>query len=695
MFTSLRDFLTALDAAGELKRVAAPVSPILEIAEIADRESKSAAPNEPSRSAQLNDPRLSNRGGQALLFENVEGSDVPVLINAFGSYRRLEIALGCQEAGRGITAGHTPGGFDALGRRIGRLAKPEPPRSLAETLAKLRQFAPLLRIGPRTVRSGPCQQVVVTGENIDLTQLPFIKCWPLDGDLASVGYPADINDHVEGADLIHDPNFAGRYTTFAGIHTIHADDAGAKKPASHNIGMYRVQLVGRRRLAMHWHMHHDGARHWRSWKQAGKPMPIAIAFGGESVLPFASIAPLPPGISELLLAGFLNKRGIPLVPCKTVPLRVPANAEIIIEGFVNPAAGPPGFDPRHSSEPLGPGAFFEGPFGDHTGFYSLPDRYPLVEVTAITMREKPIFPATIVGMPPQEDYYLGKAVERIFLPLLQTIVHDIEDYDLPTFGAFHNAAVIQIRKEYPLQGRRVMHSVWGAGQMAWTKCVFVVDTDVDMHDARAVLAAVGANCRPGRDIEFVNGPLDILDHAAPRLGAGSKIGFDATRKIAGEEVGGVALDTDDSLQPIDDAAIDRLRAEIDQVVEVGIPPELGGVWMLVRMKATNDTDLCAQRNGILDVVRAATGDSAHGIVILLSENVDIARTDEALFHWVANWDPGRDTSRAGDIILFDARAKIPGTIINGEPVRDWPPIIEMDARTKKRVDSRAAELGLI
>jgi 4-hydroxy-3-polyprenylbenzoate decarboxylase len=269
-------------------------------------------------------------------------------------------------------------------------------------------------------------------------------------------------------------------------------------------------------------------------------MPCAIVLGGESVLPYSATAPLPPGISELLFAGFLNGKGIDLVRCKTIDMHVPANAEIVIEGYVSTEADVIGYDPRHPhAEELDHSKeVFEGPFGDHTGFYSLPDRYPLFTITAITHREQPIYPTTIVGLPPQEDYYMGKATERIFLPLLQTLIPDIIDYDLPMFGCFHNCAFVKIKKEYPLQARRVMHAIWGAGQMAWTKMIIVVDHDVDVHNHEEVLFHLCANADPGRDIEIVNGPLDILDHAAPRLGAGHKIGFDATRKIPGEECGG-------------------------------------------------------------------------------------------------------------------------------------------------------------
>lgn len=656
MYPSLRDFVAALDQDGQLERVRDEISPVLEISARADRESKRDAPGEPTASSLGNDPRRCRLGGKALLFENVTGSDIPVLINSLGSYRRMEMAIGAPE------------GFDALGARIGELVKPEPPRSLGELWGALRKFAPLLRIPPKTVRRGACQEVVTTGEGVDLTRLPLIKCWPLDGDLASVGYPADINHGLPDLDLLNDPNYQGRYITFAGIHTIHADDAGVAKPASHNIGMYRVQLLGRRRLAMHWHMHHDGARHWRSWKKLGKRMPVAIVLGGESVLPFSAIAPLPPGISELLFAGFLNGKGIPLVPCKTVPLRVPANAEIVIEGWVSNEAGNVGYDPRDpDAGPLGPGAVFEGPFGDHTGFYSLPDRYPIVEVTAVTTRRDPIFPATVVGLPPQEDYWMGKGVERLFLPLLRTITPDVRDYDLPMFGAFHNCAVMQIEKEYPLQARRMMASVWGAGQMAWTKVVIVVDHDVDVHDEFAVLRAVAERCDVERDVEIIKGPLDILDHAAPALGAGTKIGFDATRRWDAEtEALGDAPKA--PARPTRETAgdvLDAVRA-LPGVRDAALSEELGFGWLFV--SSENDDGATLER--VLDLAGPAPA-----ITVLVGEAVDVQDADEALFHWTANTDPGRDLVKRLGRLGFDATPKTPGPGRNGLAVRDWPPIL--------------------
>ena len=514
MYPTLRDFVNALDDAGELHRVGAPVSPILEVTEVADRMSKAPAASV-SRHAEAFDPDHAGRGGKALLFESVEGASCPLLINAFGTYRRMEMALGCTDVG-----------FDGLAEKVAQLVKPEPPVGLVAKLKKLPELAKIASYPPKVVRSGICQQVVKTGDDVDLFELPVIKCWPDDGDPRKFGFPVDMPRPGDG-----------RYITFAGVHTVHPETG------DHNVGMYRMQLLTKNTTAMHWHVHHDGARHWRAWKRAGKPMPCALVLGGESVLPYAATAPLPPGISELMFAGFLNGGGVELVRCKTIDLDVPANAEFVIEGYVSTECGPIGYDPRRAGpdgqpEPIGPGAVFEGPFGDHTGYYSLPDRYPVLTVTAITHRHDPIYPTTVVGLPPQEDYYLGKATERIFLPLLRTLIPDVIDYHLPMFGCFHNCAFIKIRKEYPLQARRVMHAIWGAGQMAWTKIIVVVDEHVDVHDEQRVLFELCANCDPGRDVEVVAGPLDILDHAAPRLGAGHKMGFDATAKVPGEEAGG-------------------------------------------------------------------------------------------------------------------------------------------------------------
>ena len=705
MYPSMQAFIAALEAEGELLRVSRPVDPVLEIAAIVDQECRAAAPGEPSEAARRNDPRDWGKGGRALLFEDVVGSDVPLLVNAFGSYKRMEMALGCHDAG------HTPGGFDAIAARIASLTKPVPPRTLAEAFDKAKEVLPLLKVPPKTVSRGACQQIVQTGDDIDLTRLPMLRCWPLDGDLAGVGYPADTNagvpglGHPELSESDWDERFRGRYITFAGIHTIHADDAGDPRPSSHNIGMYRVQLLGKDRLAMHWHVHHDGASHWRSWKRRGEPMPVAIVLGGESVLPYAATCPLPPGISELLMAGFLNQGGIRLVPGKTVPVRVPANAEIVIEGFVRHDAGPIGWDPRDpDAEPLGDGAVFEGPFGDHTGFYSMPDRYPIVEVTAVTLREKAVYPTTIVGLPPQEDYFLGKATERVMGALLKVVIHDIADYDLPMFGAFHNCAFVQIHKDYPLHARRVMHAIWGTGQMAWTKSIFVVDHDVDVHDPRAVLEAAARFCRPHRDLETVQGPLDILDHAAPRLGAGTKLGFDCTRKWPGEEVRGYPVQGADGALDVataDTAALhlDRVRSlpgVLDAAVQAGAPG-----WLMVRVdRGLDEPDRvglgAAALEQVLDLDPVADGVGALPFVVVLGRDVDLADPVAPLFHWLANMDMGRDAQwrREHGRVGWDATPKTPGDQRMREPVRAWPPVVSFDAETVEQATATRRDLGL-
>lgn len=478
-YRDLQEFIAALEADGQLVRISAEVSPVLEIAEIAARQMKADSP-EGSAGAPRTDPVNGRFGGKALLFERVTGSDVPVLINAFGSYARMARALGDD--------------LESVASRLAALLKPDVPSGLLERLKKLPELARLGAMAPRvTSGAAPCQQVVRTGEQADLTKLPVIQCWPGDGAA-----------HPAGA-------VAGRYITLGGVVTRHPETR------ERGMGMYRVQLFGPRRAGMHMHVHHDGARNWRACKRLGRPMPAAIVLGGEPVLPLAASAPLPPGVDELLLAGFLQGRGVELVRCASIDLEVPANAEIVIEGEV-------------AVDELS----VEGPFGDHTGFYSLPDEFPVFHVKAVTHRRRPVYPTTIVGYPPMEDYYLGKAIERIFLPALRTLAPDVLDYDLPLFGAFHNFAFVKIRKEYPYQARKVAHALWGAGQMALTKFIVVVDAEVDVHDPNDVWFYVGANVDPARDIEMVKGPADILDHATAEPGAGGKMLIDATRKIPGE-----------------------------------------------------------------------------------------------------------------------------------------------------------------
>lgn len=484
-FPDLQSFIKHLELVGQLKRVRVEVDPVLEMSAIADRMNKAPAAGEPVTLA--SDPYHAGCGGHALLFENVKGAKFPCAMNLFGSYRRMLIALGVET-------------FEELADRVQQMVKPEIPTTLMEKMKKLPELARMAGMGPKVVKNGQCQQVVHT-DDADLFDLPLIQCWPHDGKPGYAGKPADA------------PAGTARYVTFAGIYTKDPDSA------VRNVGMYRIQLLDRKRMACHWHVHHDGARHCRKYAARGEKMPLAIVFGGEPVLTYAATCPLPPDISELLFAGFLNGRGIELVSCKTIPIEVPANAEIVIEGWADPAS-----------------PVWEGPFGDHTGFYSWADQYPSFEVTAITHRRDPILPATIVGYPPQEDYYLGKATERIFLPLLKIIMPDVIDYHLPMWGAFHNFVFVKIKKEYPMQARRVMSAIWGAGQMAFSKTIVVVDDDVNVHDEQEVMFMVGANVDPRRDIMFTDGPVDILDHASPYYAAGSKMGIDATRKIPGEGI---------------------------------------------------------------------------------------------------------------------------------------------------------------
>lgn len=684
MQPGLRGFLESLEAHGELLRVGCEVSPLLEVSEIADRAARLPAPRA-SESARAFDPAMAGMGGPALLFERVAGCDFPLAMNVFGSYSRVERALGC--------AGD-PRGLGAIADRIATLTRPVPPRSWREALGMARTYAPLLRIAPRRQRSGPCQQVVklTSRGEVDLRRLPIVKCWPLDGDPAAVGCTMTPQQAgTAGGD--------GRYITLAGMHTVHADDRDAARPASHNIGMYRSQLLGPTTLAMHWHMHHDGAAHWRSWKRLGQPMPIAICLGGESVMAYGATAPLPPGISELLMCGFLNGRGIPMVRAATVPLWVPANSEIVVEGWVSTECGGVDWSPD-SGEPLGPGAVFEGPFGDHTGYYSLPDRYPVVQVTAVTHRRDAVYPATIVGLPPQEDYYLGKATERVFLPLLRTLVHDIDDYHLPLFGCFHNAAFVAIRKAYPLQARRVMSSVWGAGQMAWTKMVFVFDHDTPIHNEEAAMRRVFERCHFVRDVVAVEGPLDILDHAAPWLGAGTKLGFDCTARMVGEAWHGVGL------QPIalpSAAQADRARAEVERAARAA-----GADNAQVEFPSVGAGRLCAVRLGeaheplaprVIEAALEALESAGEGagtaaeFIVMLDARADPRDWQSVFFHLTSNADPGRDSWRVGARLAFDATRKQPGPGRRGLPTRRFPPVVRSSDGTEALVSRRWREYG--
>ena len=434
-------------------RITAQVDPVLEITEIAARVMKSPG------------------GGKALLFENVKGSKLPLLINALGSRERMCRALGVND-------------FAEIAARLEELLRPPMPETFVEKVKKIPQLVQLAGFAPQMVKKGPCQEMVYQGEGASLDMLPILQCWPLDG---------------------------GRYFTFAGIYSKDI------KTGKRNVGMYRVQQLDARTCAMHWQIHHDGAGHCRGYEKAGEKMPVALVLGGDPALAYAASAPLPPGMDEVLFAGFLRKKSVEIVRCVTIDMEVPAEAEIVVEGYA---------DPRKLVK--------EGPFGDHTGYYSMPQMYPKFEVTAITMRKNAIYPATIVGIPPMEDYYLGLATERIFLPAVRSVLPEVVDYHLPVYGVFHNFCFVSIKKAYPYHARKVMHAIWGMGQLMFSKFIVVVDEQVNVQNSDEVWFHVGAHVDPRRDICLVDGPVDALDHAAPYLCAGSKMGIDATRKWEGE-----------------------------------------------------------------------------------------------------------------------------------------------------------------
>jgi len=507
------EFIEAIERAGELVRIKAEVDPVLEITEIATRVMKEYGP--------------------ALLFENVRGSTMPLLINAYGSYRRMCMALGVES-------------LDEISERITSLIEIKPPTSLKESLKLLPHVAQVRKFPPRTARKGACQEVVLRGDQIDLGAIPIIKCWPEDG---------------------------GKFITLPQVITKNPE-TGAQ-----NLGMYRMQVIDRNTTFLHAQSHHDTARHLRMYREQGiTKVPCAVAIGGASVATYAATAPMPPELDEWLLAGFLREEPVELVKALDSDLRVPAEADIVLEGYID-------------LEDYGE----EGPFGDHTGFYTLRDEYPKFHVTAVTMRSRPVYWTTIVGQPPKEDYFLGKATERIFLNILKKTVPEIVDMNLPIFGVFHNFCFVSIRKEYPFHARKVMYALWGLGQMSLTKYIVVVDSDVDVQNTDTVMFHVGANVDPERDMQFVRGPIDVLDHASDMTGHGSKVGIDATRKWKSE---GFKREWPKELAMTPEM-IDRVS---DRWREYGLPEELKGSPSM-------------HRTGVLTESKANSGGGKIGTII--------------------------------------------------------------------------------
>ncbi|ABW69015.1 menaquinone biosynthesis decarboxylase [Desulfosudis oleivorans] len=455
MFNCLQEFITALDRAGELMRVKQEVSPHLEISRLTDEQSKSPG------------------GGKALFFEKVKGSRFPVATNIFGSYRRIHMALGVKN-------------LDELGDRVRQYTEMDPPKSLRQAASLVPRALQLASFFPRSwgSRTPPCQEVVHTGDDVDLSKIPVLQCWPKDG---------------------------GPFITLPVVFT------QSLVTGRRNVGMYRLQVFDRNTTGMHWHIHKDGSHYFNEYVAAGKPMPVAVAIGTDPATTYAATAPLPRGIDEMILAGFIRKQPVKMAKCVTVDLEVPALAEFVLEGYVNPGE-----------------TRIEGPFGDHTGYYSLADHYPVFHVTAITHRKNPVYSATLVGPPPMEDCYLAKATERLFLPMLQAVMPEILDYWLPWEGVFHNIVIVSIDKEFPGHAYKLINGLWGQGQMSFCKAIVVVDKNVNPQDGAAVAKRLLTHLDIDTDIVVTKGVLDVLDHSAPDALFGGKIGIDLCDRFTGE-----------------------------------------------------------------------------------------------------------------------------------------------------------------
>lgn len=604
-------FIDALEKAGELVRIRAYVDPRLEIAEITDRVSKMPG------------------GGQALLFENT-GYDFPVLMNAYGSEKRMCMALGVDS-------------LDDVARDIEGLFHllSSPKENIIDKLKllpKLGQFASWMP-GTRKGR-GACQEVIMTEP--DILQLPVITCWPRDG---------------------------GPFVTLPVIHT--------KDPNSglRNVGMYRMQVFGPKLTGMHWHKHKVSAKHFAEYKKLGLRMPVAVALGGDPVYAYSATAPLPENVDEYMLAGFLRKKKVELVSCITQPgVEVPADADFIIEGYVDP------------TDEL----IWEGPFGDHTGYYSLPDFYPRFHITAITHRRNAVYPATIVGIPPQEDAWLGKATERIFLaPIKMTLVPEIVDMDMPVEGVFHNLVIAQIRKDYAGQGQKVMNAMWGAGQMMFNKILVIADEGVRIQEYEQLARYVFSNLNPSTDIYFSTGPMDVLDHSCSKLGFGGKMCIDGTGKTTEER------DDDYSFagEKLDPGPLREKFPEIREV-NAGLLPR-GIPCLIVAVEKNRKGHIRELHEQLCEagIARSAK------LILYLEANIDVKDLPLALWRFCNNLDPRRDhvlyrrdTQHGYEACMgFDGTRK---TKEFDDFQRDWPNVIVADEKTIAAVDEKWESLGL-
>jgi len=612
-YRSLREFVAALEQSGELLRIKAFVDPVLEISEITDRISKT-----PDRN-------------KALLFENT-GTEFPVLMNAMGSERRMCIALGVN------ALDDTMHDIESLFHKMS-----SPKKGLMEKLAMLPELGRFASYIPKVIKGrGACQEVVMAKP--DLAKLPIIKCWPEDG---------------------------GPFVTLPSIHT--------KDPNTgiRNIGMYRMQVFSTDMTGMHWHKHKVSARHFNEYKKLGRRMPVAVALGGDPVYTYAATAPLPENVDEYMLAGFLRKKKVELVKCLTQPeIEVPADADFIIEGYVDP----------------GEDLIWEGPFGDHTGYYSLPDWYPKFHVTAITHRKDAIYPATIVGIPPQEDAWIGKATERIFLtPIKMTMVPEITDMNMPVEGVFHNLVITTINKEYAGQGQKVMNAMWGAGQMMFNKILVLSDdaavSKVNIYDYGALARYVMNNINPATDIYFSQGPMDVLDHSCSKMGFGGKMCLDGTRKFD-EEI-------TDRLLPFNispDFSKGRIMKAFPEIT--GLNDRIAADWGIPVLFVAVKKEQPEQISALHREFCRQSGLGGIKMILYVEHTVGVEDTADVLWRFCNNVDPKRDHFFAGErnkVLGLDGTRKTK-KLDNFD--RPWPNIIVADDKTIEAVDRKWGSLGI-
>jgi 4-hydroxy-3-polyprenylbenzoate decarboxylase len=606
-FPDIQSFMRLLEERGELVRVSIPVDRDLEITEIADR--------------------LVKTGGPAVLFEHVKGSPFSLVIGLMGTRERTALALGVRD-------------LDDLAAKVRHLIDLKGSGGLGGLLGNVGKLRDAMNLPPRRVRSGPAQEVVWTGDEVDLARLPVLKCWPLDG---------------------------GPFVTLPLVIT-RDPETGER-----NMGMYRMQVMGKNVTGMHWQRHKTGTKHLEKARRLGQRLEVAVALGGDPALIYAATAPLPPipGLDEFAVAGYLRGQRYPVMRGVTVDLDVPANAEFILEGYVDPQED----------------WVMEGPFGDHTGFYTLPDLYPLFHVTAITMRREPVYPATIVGRPPMEDAYLIEASERLFLPAAQLILPEIVDYHMPPAGVAHNLVVVSVKKTYPGQAYKVANGLFGLGQMMFAKVIVVVDESVRVNDFAAVWREVAAKAVPGRDTLTTRGPTDVLDHSSRGWGYGGKLILDATTKLP-EEVGSAASSREAQGHEGEAEAVFRPHTAADL-------PSFGG---LLTQRQTPDgywlVALDKTRPGQAQALAAtfAAHPAAAGMrhLLICDEQTDVQNIQDVWWTILNNIDPERDVRQVGGLLVWDGARKLPEEGF----VRAWPPKIGMTPEMERRVEARWHLYGL-